>query len=67
VRAAYHGTLAGAAYLAEEGHGLSMTWEMNAAREGFLLAEAVRQKDKKAVEGLAARVLADERPCAASP
>lgn len=66
VRAAYHGTLAGAAYLAaEEGNGLAMTWEMNAAREGFQLAEAVRQKEPKGVEGLAARVLADERPCVA--
>ena len=66
VRAAYHGTLAGAAYLADEGKGLTLTWEMHAAREGFLLAEAVRQKDKKAIEELGARVLADERPCAAS-
>jgi hypothetical protein len=64
-RAVYHGTLAGAAYLTEEGNGLAMTWEMNAAREGFLLAEAARQKDKEAIVGLAARVLADERPCAA--
>lgn len=65
-QAAYHGTLAGAAYLAaEEDNGLVMTWEMNAAREGFQLAEAARQKDKKAVEVLAERVLADERPCAA--
>jgi hypothetical protein len=67
LRAAYHGTLAGAAYLAaEEGNGLAMTWEMNAAREGFQLAEAARQKNKKAVEGLAERVLADERPCVAN-
>lgn len=66
VRAAYHGTLAAAAYLAaEEGNGLAMTWEMDAAREGFKLAEAVRQKEPKGVEGLAARVLADERPCVA--
>lgn len=67
VRASYHGTLAGAAYLAaEEDNGLAMTWEMNAAREGFQWAEAARQKDKKAVEGLAERVLANERPCAAT-
>jgi hypothetical protein len=65
VQAAYHGTLAGAAYLTEEG-GLSMTWEMYAAREGFLLAEAVRGKDEKGVEGFAAKVLAGERPCAPS-
>jgi len=65
VQAAYHGTLAGAAYLAEEGS-LSMSWEMYAAREGFLFAEAVRGKDKKAVEGYAAKVLAGERPCAPS-
>ena len=63
VRAEYQGTLAGAAYLTEEGNGLSRTWEMNASREGFLLKEAVRQKDKEAIEGVAARVLADERPC----
>jgi hypothetical protein len=66
LRGAYNGTLAAAAYLAEEGHGLVLDEDMRAAREGFLLAESLRQKDPKATGEVVARVLEDARPCAAT-
>ncbi len=62
IRREHHATLAAAAYLS--GHGVPFDEDMRAADNGFLLTEAVRQKDQKAIGELAARALEDARPCA---
>ncbi|MDY7226264.1 hypothetical protein [Hyalangium rubrum] len=67
VRGLHHQTLAGAAYLAaEKGSGLVLDAEMTAAREGFQLEEATRQKDGEALKELVSTTLDDLRPCVAS-
>lgn len=67
VRGLYHRTLAGAAYLAsEQGQDLPLDADMIAARDGFLLEEAARKKDRKALQELAATALDDLRPCVVS-
>ncbi|HEX8437568.1 hypothetical protein [Archangium sp.] len=67
-RTAYFRTLAAASFLAErEGSGLSLDTEMSAARSGFQLEEAARQKDGKAIDALVTALLDGERPCVPAP
>jgi len=62
-------TLAGAAYLAAEqdNGGLVIDVDMASARDGFLLQEAARAKDREAISELATRALDDQRPCVRTP
>ena len=67
-RRAYHHTLAAASYLAAvEGSELRpsvlLHADMSAARSGFLLEEATRDKDSAALHALATGLLDSERPC----
>jgi hypothetical protein len=65
VQGANRRTRAAAAYLAaEKSNGLMLDADMEAARQGFELEEAARQKDRKALDTLVAAALDDARPCA---
>jgi hypothetical protein len=63
-RALHRRTLAGAAFLAsKQGNGLVLDADMSAARDGFLLEEAARGKNREAIGALADRALGDVGPC----
>ncbi|MCP3139130.1 hypothetical protein [Pyxidicoccus xibeiensis] len=68
--AAYHRTLAASSWLVEpdaEARLDGLDASLRSARAGFLLEEATRKKDAKALHALVSGLLASERPCVEVP